>query len=83
MRKIFLTGVLLAVASTAQAQPVQVPAPLSGSTTIDFNSLPAFTTINTQYSGSGVTVSSSCFNSSPNYSAYFSNDPMPARSQSP
>lgn len=78
MRKIFLTGVLLAVASTAQAQPVQVPAPLPGSTTIDFNSLPAFTTINNQYSGFGVTVSSSCFNSSANYSSWFSNDPMQA-----
>ena len=80
MRKLTLIGsfISLAAAFTAEAQPVRVLAPLAGSTTIDFNSLAAYTPITNQYSGLGVTVSSSCFMSNPQYSAYFGGDPMQA-----
>lgn len=80
MRKLALIGafISLAAASTAEAQPVRVLAPLPGSTTIDFNSLAAYTPITNQYSGLGVTVSSSCFMSNPDYQFLFGFDPMQA-----
>lgn len=80
MRKLSLIGafISLAAASTAEAQPVQVLAPLPGSTTIDFNSLAAYTPITNQYSGLGVTVSSSCFMSNPEYAGSFADDLMHA-----
>lgn len=80
MRKLSLIGafISLAAASTVGAQPVQVLAPLPGSTTIDFNSLAEYTLITNQYSGLGVTVSSSCFIANPFYSASFGGDPMQA-----
>ena len=80
MRKLTLIGafISLAAAFTAEAQPVRVLAPLAGSTTIDFNSLSSFTPITSQYSGLGVTVSSSCFMSNPDYNIFFGGDPMQA-----
>ena len=78
MRKLLLMGALFAVATTAQAQPVQRTGPQSGSTTVNFNSLAAYTSVNNQYSGFGVTVSSSCFMSNPTYTGFFSGDPMQA-----
>ena len=80
MRKLTLIGafISLAAASAAEAQPVRVLAPQSGSTTIDFNSLTAYTPITNQYSGLGVTVSSSCFVSNPQDFGYFGYDPMQA-----
>jgi hypothetical protein len=80
MRKLALVGALLVVgaAHSAKAQPVNVGAPAAGATVIDFNSLTAGTSITNQYSGLGVTVSSSCFMANNAYSSYFGGDPMQA-----
>src|SRR5437762_1702574 len=80
MRKLALVGAFIALAAaSAEAQPVRVFAPLPGSTLIDFNSLPPYTSITNQYSGLGVTVTSTCFESEPGYGSYFTpGDPMHA-----
>ena len=81
MRKVAFVGALftLAAASSAQAQPVRLASPITTGTVINFNSLSPFTQLTNQFAGQGLTISSTCFETSNIYStALFGGDPMQA-----
>ena len=81
MRKVAFVGVFLtlAAASSAQAQPVRLASPITTGTVINFNSLSPFTQLTNQFAGQGLTISSTCFETSNLYSAaLFGGDPMQA-----
>ena len=81
MRKVAFVGVLctLAAASSAQAQPVRLASPITTGTVINFNSLSPFSQLTNQFAGQGLTISSTCFETSNIYStALFGGDPMQA-----
>ena len=67
---------VFSLSSTAVAQPVVVGAPVAGSTVINFNAIPAFTSLSNQFAGLGVSIVSSCVMTSNYYPTYFGGDPI-------